>query len=320
MVPRLLGAAGLDHHDGDVVTDAAAGDDQLEGGLLHLFVGRVGDPGAVLAVGDAHGADGALERDARDRQGGRGAVDGEHVVGVLAVGAHDGDDDLGLVAEAVGERRAQRPVDQAAGQDGGVGGTALPAEEAAGDAPGGVHALLDVDREGEEVDAVPDALGGVGRDERFGARDLGDDGALGLEGELARLEREGLVGAGDGPGNGDGFSHVCLLRRPGILPVPESGGEGQFPVGDHRTHAREPCNWQLTKRCRRFCCVVVRGVLSLAAQADLGDDGAVALDVVLADVVEEPPALADQHQQAAPAVVVLLVLLEVLVEVVDPRR
>ena len=55
--------------------------------------------------------------------------------------------------------------------------------------PGGVHALLDVDREGEEVDALADALGGVGRDQGLGAADLGDHGPLGLGGEHARLER-----------------------------------------------------------------------------------------------------------------------------------
>src|SRR3546814_20439933 len=93
------------------------------------------------------------------------------------------DDDLCLVSEAGGERRAQRPVEHAAGQDGGVGGTALPTEERAGDAPGGGHALLDVDGEREEVDAFADALGGVGGDEGLGARDAGDDCALALEGE-----------------------------------------------------------------------------------------------------------------------------------------
>ena len=191
-----------------------------------------GHPGALGAVRDAHGADGALERDARDRQGRRRAVDGEHVVGVLLVGAHDRDDDLGLVAEAVGERRAQRPVDQAAGQDGGVGGTALPAEEAAGDAPGGVHPLLDVDREREEVDAVTNALGGVRGDQCFGAGDLGDHGSLGLEGQLARLEREGLVGAADGPRDDDGFRHVCSsLPARGL---PRTGSEAAEPVPSWR--------------------------------------------------------------------------------------
>ena len=260
VVPRLLGAAGLDHHDGDVVTDAAAGDDQLEGGLLALLVGGVRDPGAVAAVGDAHGADGAVERDAREHQRRGGAVDGEHVVGVLLVGAHDGDDDLGLVAEAVGEGRAQRAVDQAAGEDGRVGGTALPAEERAGDAPGGVHPLLDVDGEGEEVDALADALGGVGGDQDVGAADPGDDGALALVGELAGLEREGLVGAADGPRDVDGVSHVCsFLDGPG-LPGPDLRRRGQFPVGDLRSVRPAPGvgNWQLTGPCRP--CVVVRSL------------------------------------------------------------
>src|SRR3546814_5136726 len=78
-----------------------------------------------------------------------------------------------------------------------------------------------------------------------------------------------------------------------------------------------------SSRRRHTRCALVTGVQTcalpiLAAQAHLGDDRAVALDVVLADVVEEPPPLAHQHQQAAPAVVVLLVLLEVLVQMVDP--
>jgi hypothetical protein len=85
VVPRLLGATGLDHHDGDVVTDTPAGDDELEGALLDLLEGGVRHPGALAAVGDAHGPDGSLERDARDRQRRGGAVDGEDVVGVLPV-------------------------------------------------------------------------------------------------------------------------------------------------------------------------------------------------------------------------------------------
>src|SRR5690606_7183269 len=108
------------------------------------------------------------------------------------VRAHDRDDDLGLVAEPVREGRAQWPVDEPAGEDGRVGGATLPPEEAAGDAPGGVHPLLDVDGEREEVDALADALGGVRGDEGLGALEAGQDGALALEGELPGLEGEGL--------------------------------------------------------------------------------------------------------------------------------
>ena len=64
--------------------------------------------------------------------------------------------------------------------------------------PGGVHALLDVDGEGEEVDALTDALGGGGGDEHDGVADADDDGAVGLAGQLAGLEGQGLVGAADG--------------------------------------------------------------------------------------------------------------------------
>ena len=76
------------------------------------------------------------------------------VVRVIEVGAEDRGDDLHLVAEALGERRPQRAVGEPAGEDGGLAGTALTTEDAARDLPGGVHALLDVDRQREEVDAL----------------------------------------------------------------------------------------------------------------------------------------------------------------------
>src|SRR5665213_212297 len=57
----------------------------------------------------------------------------------------------------------------------------------------------------------------------------------------------------------------------------------------------------------------------LLAQAELADELAVALEVLVLQVDEQAPALTDLHQQAAAAVVVLLVDLEVLVELVDRR-
>src|SRR6478752_10500073 len=55
----------------------------------------------------------------------------------------------------------------------------------------------------------------------------------------------------------------------------------------------------------------------LAAEAELGDQGAVALEVGALEVTEQAAALADQHQQAAARVVVLAVLTQVLGELVD---
>src|SRR5699024_10721959 len=55
-----------------------------------------------------------------------------------------------------------------------------------------------------------------------------------------------------------------------------------------------------------------------ATQTQAGDERTVALDVDLLQVLEHPAALADQEQQSATRVVVVLVLLEVLREILDP--
>src|SRR5262249_15994614 len=56
----------------------------------------------------------------------------------------------------------------------------------------------------------------------------------------------------------------------------------------------------------------------LAPQTQLPEDAAVRLDVLAVQVVEEATPPADENQQAAPRVVVLLVLAQVLRELVDP--
>ena len=58
----------------------------------------------------------------------------------------------------------------------------------------------------------------------------------------------------------------------------------------------------------------------LLADPECLDRRAVTLDVLLAEVVEEPPPLSDQLQQAATRVMVVLVHFEVLGEFFDPPR
>ena len=72
-------------------------------------------------------------------------------------------DDLHFVVEAVREQRAERPVDQAAGQRLLLGRAALALEEAAGDLARGVGLLLVVDGQREEVLAGLRRLGGDAR-------------------------------------------------------------------------------------------------------------------------------------------------------------
>src|SRR5439155_1349762 len=92
-------------------------------------------------------------------------------------------------------------------------------------------------------------------------------------------------------------------RLGGRRPVPSRRAPGGGPV---------PGDWQLT-RARRSWVV-------LAANAEAGDECPVPLHVVLPDVVEQPAATADEHEQATTAVVVLLVGLQVLGEVIDAPR
>ena len=170
-LPRALGAAGLDHHDRDVaVVEPTTGDDDLERGLVALLERRVRDPLAVV-VREPHRADRAVERDARDGERGRRAVDRRDVVRVLEVGAEDGRDDLHLVAEVGRERRAQRTVGEATREDRLLARPAFTTEERAGDLARGVHALFDVDGEREEVDALAGLRRADGRQQR-GAADL----------------------------------------------------------------------------------------------------------------------------------------------------
>ena len=121
----------------------------------------------------------------------------------------------------------------------------------------------------------------------------------------------------------------------GLSRVQDAGTrqQGQFPVGGPPNLLREvgvlAADLRLLPMVGSSCLLLalieqrtaagaVRSSKTLlAAQAVRGDDRAVALDVVLGDVVEQPPATTDQLQQAASGVVVLLVGLQVLVEVVD---
>ena len=109
---------------------------------------------------------------------------------VLLVGTEDGGDHLHLVAETLGERRAEGPVGETAREDRLFAGATLPAEERAGDLAGRVHPLLDVDGEGEEVDSLP-RLRRDHRAEHGGVAHLDEHGAVRLGRETTRLEGHG---------------------------------------------------------------------------------------------------------------------------------
>ena len=152
------------------------------------------DPFAFLAVGQADGAERPVKRDARDHQGSGGCVDRKHVVRVRLVSAEDSGDNLRLVAETLGERRAQRPVGEAAGEDCILGRAAFTTEERTGDLASGVCTLFDVDREREEVHAIADGLRCVRSGQYLCCANRCHDGTHRLGGKSARFKGECLVG------------------------------------------------------------------------------------------------------------------------------
>ena len=196
-----LVGAGLDHQDGLV----GAGDHEVEVGLERGPPRRVDDEVAV-DLADAHRADRRRERDVGDHQRGGGAVHREDVVRVDVVDRQRDRDELRLAAPALGEERADRAVDHAGGEGALLAGAALALEEAAGDLARGVHPLLDVDREREEVDVAQVAGGRGGEHHRVARAD--DHGAGGLLGQLAGLERD--LGAADLDGDPVHFRHMFL--------------------------------------------------------------------------------------------------------------
>ncbi len=193
-LPRRLRRLGLDHHDRDIAAlGDAAGHDHVEDGLLDLAVRGEADP---LAVDQRHpgGTDGAAERQPGELGGHRRRIDREDVVRRVGVQGQHRNDDLHLVAEARHEGRTQWPVDQPAGQDRVLRRPSLATEERAGDPAGGVHPLLHVDGEREEVELVLRVLTDRrGRQQHGFFVEIGDGRPGRLLGKLSGLEPDGAL-------------------------------------------------------------------------------------------------------------------------------
>ena len=178
-IERLLGTAGFHHHDGDVsVVEFASGNDEFKSSRIAFLERWVRHPGAVLRVRNAHCADWTIEWNTADHERCRRGVDRQHVVRVHLICTNHRDDDLGFIAETVGECWAQRTVDESAGENRLLAWTTFSAEERAGNLARGISTLFDVDSQWEKVDAVSHALCGVCGDEHGGFSDACYDGAL----------------------------------------------------------------------------------------------------------------------------------------------
>ena len=112
------------------------------------------NPVAFGGKGDAHSPHRPAERNARHAKRGRSGVDGGHIIRVVLVCAHHEADNMHIVAEPLGEARAQRPVGEATSERGGIAGSPFTAEERAGYLARRIHALFHVYGERKEVGAL----------------------------------------------------------------------------------------------------------------------------------------------------------------------
>ncbi len=174
------------HHQHGV---GGAGDDQVELGIDHLVERRVEDE-LVIGEADAGRADRALERSAGQGQRSGRSHQRDDIGIVLHVVRQHGDDHLGLVAPAVDEQRTDRTVDQAGDQRLLLGRTTFALEIAAGNAARSVGLFLVVDGQRQEVDALARRLRRDDGGENHGLAIGGDDGAVGLTGDLAGFQLE----------------------------------------------------------------------------------------------------------------------------------
>src|SRR5207249_10710464 len=124
---------------------------------------------------------------------GRRGVHREDVVVVLLVARPRRHDDLDVVLEALRPERPDRPVDEPRCEDALLGRPALTARERAGDLARGVEALLEVDREREEVDTEAGLRDG-GRGEDDGVAVPVSYRAAGLPRVIGGIEGLGLIG------------------------------------------------------------------------------------------------------------------------------
>ena len=197
------------------------GDHQIHLRLDQFILGRVQH---ILAVEVTHArcADGAVERDAGDRQRGGSADHGGNIGIDLRIGRHHGRHDLHFVVETFREQRTQRTVDQARGQDLLFAGTAFALEETAGDLARSVGALLIIHGQREKILVGFGILASHHGDQHHGVVQTDHDCTTGLARDLAGLQCQLMFAVAQGffiVTQDSSLQCICVTESPAELPA-----------------------------------------------------------------------------------------------------
>ena len=197
----------LDHQD---VVDRTC-DHDVEVALVHLR--EVGVDG-VLAVltHDAHLRDRAAERDVRHGQRRRRGQTGQRIGLNILVRRDEVHRDVNLGVVIRGEQGAQGAVDQTGDENLGVVCAALALHEAAGVAAAGGVLLLVFDLQRHEIGVGFRLFGGHDGTEQHRVAHLDDHRAVGLLGQLARLDLD-LPAVGQHDRLADGVVQLVCFHK-----------------------------------------------------------------------------------------------------------
>ena len=182
---------GLDHDD--LLERRGDAHEAFRGAAL---LSRGVDDVLTADIGDVRCGDRAVPGDVGAGHRDGSAQRGDDLNGVLVVVGKDGAGHDDIVAQLIVKERAHRTVDDAAVEDAALGGLALAAVEAAGDAADGVHSLLELDGQREIVDAGLGIRGAGDGREHDGVAVAADALGVGQLCDLAGLDGKGTAADG----------------------------------------------------------------------------------------------------------------------------
>ena len=280
---------------------------EIERGIGHIVDRRI-EAVFPVDIANAGSPDGPEERDARKGQC-RGRGHQRHHIGIaFQIMAQHLSHHLRFVAIALGEERADRPVDQARDQGFAFGRRAFALEIAAGNLAGRIIAFLVIHGEGEEIHAF--ARGGGadygGQHNRLAISH--QNGAVSLTRHLSGFEGERA------PAPFNRFTmdieHLVVLH----FPPPDCGRATNRLSSDKQTHAQGPAFLPASLAAQT---IHSEAETPSAPQPQPCNEAFVTLLVTGLHIIEQTAALGHELDQAAARMIVLRVGLEMLGQIGD---